>query len=340
MTYKIIVSGHLEFGNARSFDRMTQSYQQRLETYYRNDVFLKQEDIFPAGATVLSIPRLTVQAGDKTWRNTVSILELVVQYAVAGSISMWKLDNGLMLEHMVLEPRCDKFAVQSFLLGRELLTEGKQGEAKEALSQAIEKFERHGLAYERRGHVNFLLNNLEDAIYDFSKSIDLNPNNPDAFVGRALVRMTQRQFATALEDLEMALKSSIPHQPIYWKARRLKGESHLEREEYALAEQELRLFSKRVFKKDDPNLGWRRKALHNFGRALFGLSKFQEAADAFQQAVEIESGKDNLSLADRLHHLELALQKTGKEEARKDLNAAASLGSEKTARMLASAGNV
>lgn len=319
---------------------MVQTYQQRLETYYKNDVFLKQEEIFPAGTTVLSIPRLTVQAGDKTWRNTVSILEMVVQYAVAGSVSLWKLDNGFMLEHIVLEPRCDKSAVQSFLLGRELLTEGKQGEAKEALSQAIEKFERHGLAYERRGHVNFLLNNLEDAIYDFSKSIDLNPNNPDAFVGRALVRMTQRQFAAALEDLEMALKSSIPHQPIYWKARRLKGESHLEREEYALAEQELRLFSKRVFKKDDPNYGWRRKALHNFGRALLGLSRYQEAADAFHQAVEIETGKDNLSLADRFFYRGLALQKAGKEEFRKDLDVAASHGSEKAARMLASAGNV
>jgi len=39
MNYKVIVSGHLEFGNSRSYEKMFQSYKQRLETYYKQDVF-------------------------------------------------------------------------------------------------------------------------------------------------------------------------------------------------------------------------------------------------------------------------------------------------------------
>lgn len=335
MSIKVIVSGHLEFGNTRSFERMVQAYQQRLETYYKNDVFLKQEELFLPESTSVSIPRIAVQTLEKTWRNTVGLIESVVQFAVAGSISMWKLDNGTLLEHVVLEPRCEKSAVQSFLLGRELISAGKKGEAKEALNQAIEKFERHALAYERRGYVNFMLNNAEDALYDFTKSIDINPNNPEAFVGRALVHMMHSAFASALADLEMALKTSIPHQPVYWKARRLKGEAHLEREEFTLAEQDLRLFIKRNFKTEDSNFAWRRKVWYNYGRALLGLSRFQEAAEAFHQAVELESAKGNLPLSDCLYHRGIALKKAGKEGYHSDLDAAAKQGSERAARMLA-----
>lgn len=335
MNFKIIVSGHLEFGNVRSFERMVQSYQQRLETYYKNDVFLKQEELFTAGSTQVSIPRINLQSTEKTWRNTVSMMESMAQFAVAGSISMWKLDNGTLLEHHVLEPRCEKSAVQSFLLGRELLSAGKKGEAKEALNQAIEKFERHALAYERRGYVNFMLNNPEDALYDFSKSIDINPNNPEAYVGRALVQLSKGAYSTALHDVEMALKTSIPHQSVYWKARRLKGEIHLEQEEFALAEQDLRLFLKRSFKKEESNYAWRRKVLYNYGRALLGLSRFQEAADAFQQSTEMESAKDNLPMSELLFHKGLALKRAGKDSYLHDLDAAAKQGNERAARMLA-----
>lgn len=335
MNFKVIVSGHLEFGNVRSFERMVQSYQQRLETYYKNDVFLKQEELFNPGSIQVSIPRVNIQTTEKTWRNTVGMMESIAQFAVAGSISMWKLDNGTLLEHHILEPRCEKSAVQSFLLGRALLSAGKKGEAKEALNQAIEKFERHALAYERRGYVNFMLNNPEDALYDFSKSIDINPNNPEAYVGRALVQLSKGAYCVALQDVEMALKTSIPHQPIYWKARRLKGEIHLEQEEFALAEQDLRLFLKRNFKQEESNFAWRRKVLYNYGRALLGLSRFQEAADAFQQSAELESVKDNLPMSELLFHKGLALKRAGKDNYRSDLDAAAKQGNERAARMLA-----
>ena len=312
MNYKVIVSGHLEFGNTRSYEKMFQSYKQRLETYYKQDVFFKLDEHAGEGQTSLDIPRYIAQTTEKTWRNTVSMLESIAQFAVAGDIHIWKLQDSILAEQILLEPNCDKSAVQSFLRGRELISQGKQGEAMEVLSQAIEKFERHALAYERRGHVNFLLNNLTDALYDFTKSIGINPHNPEAYVGRALVLMTQGRFQSALEDLELAIKSSIPHQTIFWKARRLKGEAHLEREEFKLAETELRFFLNRNFKQGDPNAGWRRKALFNFGRALMQMDKFREAAEAFEQSLAIESAKDAIPYSDRLHFRDLALQELEK----------------------------
>lgn len=335
MTFKILVSGHLEFGSGRSYERMLNSFSKSLEIYYKNDVLLKAEEIFNAETFTMEIPRINVVAADKTWRNTVSLLEMIVQFATAGSVNAWKLDNGTVLQQVFLEPHGDKTAVQSFLRGRELITEGKKDEARQALSQAIDKFERHALAYERRGYVNFMLDNLEDAVYDFSKSININPHNPEAYAGRALVRMNQRNFAAALVDLAEALKSSIPHQPIHWKARRLKGECHLEREEFALAEQELRFFTRRAYKKEDSNYGWRRKAFFNFGKTLLALGKFKEAVDAFNQAIEIEIGKDNISAAERFLFRGIALQKAGEEGFKQDLTVAAQAGSERAARLLA-----
>lgn len=323
MNFKVIVSGHLEFGNTRSYEKMFQSYKQRLETYYKHDVFFKLDEQVAEGQASLDIPRFITQTTEKTWRNTVSMLESIAQFAVAGSIHIWKLQDSTLTEQLLLEPNCDKSVVQSFLRGRELITQGKEGEAREILSQAIEKFERHAMAYERRGHVNFLLNNLSDANYDFSKSIGINPHNPDAYVGRALVLMTQGRFQNALEDLELAIKSSIPHQSIYWKARRLKGEAHLEREEFQLAETELRFFANRNFKPVDPNFGWRRKALFNYGRALLKTGKIKEAVDALDQALAIESAKDAIPYSERLQLRDFAVQELEKMPApKKDVRSA------------------
>lgn len=323
MNYKVIVSGHLEFGNTRSYEKMFQSYKQRLETYYKQDVFFKLDENIGEGHTAIDIPRFIGQTAEKTWRNTVSMLESIAQFAVAGNIHIWKLQDSVIAEQIILEPNCDKSAVQSFLRGRELIIQGKEGEAREVLSEAIDKFERHALAYERRGHVNFLLNNLADAHYDFSKSIGINPHNPEAYVGRALVLMTQGKFQSAVEDLDLAIKSSIPHQPIYWKARRLKGEAHLERDEFQFAETELRFFLNRKFNQGDPNFGWRRKALFNYGRALLQTSKLREAVDAFDEALAIESAKDAIPYSERLQFRDLALQELEKVPAsKKDIRSA------------------
>lgn len=337
MSFRIILSGHLEFG-PRSYEKAFGIFNQRLTTYYRNDVLLaKPDEVFFAHNFTLDMPRVTAVASERTYRNTVSLLETMAPYAVAGSINIWKLDNGACVEFTYLEPTCEKAAVQSFLRGRELIGAGKKGEAHEALSQAIEKFARHALAYERRGYVNYSLGNIEDALYDFSKSIDINPNSPEAYIGRSIILLRNQNFKAALNDLSMAVKTSIPHQSIHWKARRMKGECHLEIQEYEKALFEFKQVTGRRFGQDDPNFAWQRRAFFNYGRSLLALNQLNEAIGAFDKALNLNEapfGKDELPNFDPFLYRGIARQKAGNPDFKTDWQEAAKLGSERAKQLL------
>ncbi len=335
MTFKIIISGHLEFGSARTYAKVVDTVQHRVEVYYKNDIVLKEEEIFNEASHNLEIPRAIVNGSEKAWKNTTSLLELIAQYAVAGSIHAWMLNEGKLIQQVLIEPRSDKTAVQSFLSGRELVKEdGRESEAIRALSRAIDKCERHALAYERRGYVNFRLNNIVDAIYDFTKSIDINPNTPDAYLGRALIAMQQQRYAEAIDDLSNAIKNSIPHQPIYWRARRLKGECHLEQEEIDKAIFELKLFTKRAFTPDNPNFETRKKAFFDYGRALLTKGDHASAIQAFDQCSKCEGAATDLTDAEIFLFRGIALQKAGKNGFQEDWKKAASIGSKRAAHLL------
>lgn len=308
MLFKVILSGHLEFGTDRTFELALNMFQQRAETYYKNDILLKPIEIFISEKSMLDIPRSIINtAAEKSWRNTVHLLETISQYAVAGNISAWKLDNGSLVEHAFMEPKGDKSAVQCFLRGRELVTQGQQTEAKDALSTAIEKYTRHALAYERRGYVNYKLGSVADALYDFTKSIDIYPHSPDAYMGRAIVNLHQKNFAAAAADLDMAIKTSIPHQPIHWRARRMKGECHVELNEFTKAEFELKLVTNKTFKAEDSNAAWQPTAFYNYGRALFGIGKYKEAFQAASKAKTLSQEPS----ADLVQFVNTAAEKAG-----------------------------
>ncbi len=310
-SFKTIISGRLEFGNAKTFEKVIKMYQQRVENFYRAaELLIKGEDIFNEAAYALDIPRIIVQATEKGLQNTIDLLGYIAQFAIAGDIQAWMTDNGKVLKHEIIEPHSDKVAVQAYLQGRELITEkGKENEAKAVLSTAIEKYERHALAYERRGYVNFLLKNYNDALYDFGKSIDINPNNAAPYFGRAIVKMTQNDLRNAIPDLENAIKRSIPLQPIYWKARRVKGECHLRLEDYSNAIAELKFFTARAFSRSDSNYKWRQIAWFNYGKALAAIAKYAEAIQAFDQALKIEDADKAVPSAELIQHRESAIQK-------------------------------
>ncbi len=336
MTCKTIFSGSLEFGNSRSYEKVLKMYQHRVENYYKNDILLKEEVIFWEESNSLSIPRQIVeQAEDKSWKNTINLLKYTAQYAIAGSLSAWRVDQGKVLDHKIVEPTGDKTAVQAFKQGRELMSEeGKETEAKAALNKAIEKFERHALAYERRGFVNFQLRNYKDALYDYTKSIDINPRNAEPYLGRAFVYLQQEKREKAITDLEFAIKQSIPLQPMYWKSRRLKGECHLQLEQYKKAAFEYKLVARRTFEAEDPNFKWRKQAWYNYGVALLKMEDYAEALKAFDAATSIPEGRITFTEAELLLHHGLALQKSGKSGFEKDWKAAAKMGSARAAELL------
>lgn len=337
MTYKTIFSGHLEFGSERSYDKVLKMFQHRVENYYRFDILLEEEEIFNSETMSLNVPRyINKETPNKSWKNTVNLLEYLAQFAVAGSVSAWKV-GGPKLEYKFIEPKGDKVAVQAFLKGRELIkAEGKETEAKKALDRAIDKFARHALAYERRGYINYRLRNYDDAMYDFTKSIDISQRNPESHLGRARVKIIQGDLKGASVDLGEAVKQSIPLQPIYWTARRLKSECHIALEEFDKAIFELKLFTKRQFKPENPNYKWRKNAFFNYGKSLLEVGEYASAIQAFNEAVKLEEGKEYTPEAEQFLYRGIALKKAGKKGFVKDWKEAAGLGSTEAAELLAS----
>ncbi len=337
MVYKTILTGRLEFGKEKTFEKVMQMYQHRVDNFYKNDL-LFEEEVFDSENYYLNVPRLVAQSYDKKWRNTVKLLEYLEQFAVAGKMRMWVLtETKVVKETFVFEPKTEKAAVQAYLKGSELIeVKGKENEAINALNKAIEKYERHALAYERRGYVNFQLQNYEDALYDFSKSIDLNPNNCEPFFGRTMVKLKKKDYQGAADDLEKVCKNSIPLQSIYWKARRMKGDCHEKLKDFESAAKEYRFFTLRNFKPNNPNYKWRKFIFYKYGKALMELGNFEEALPAFESAYKMESEMDNVPQDDLILSRGIALQKNGKRGYKKAFKDAADLGSVEAKKLLAS----
>lgn len=328
MTYKTIFKGRLEFGSAKSYDKVLKMYQHRVENYYKLDILLKEEEIFDESSFALSVPRLITQGSEKSWKNTISLLEYIAQFSVAGNFVAWMTEEGKVIHHAVVEPRSEKVAVQAYLKGRELMEKsGKEDEAKAALNKAIEKYERHALAYERRGQVNLMLKNYKDAMYDFAKSIDFAFGHPEPYLGRAKVYMHNEDFKAAIADLEQTIKISIPLQSIYWMARLLKADCHLKLNDYKGALADLKFFSSRDFNVEDPNYLLKRGVLFKYGKALLETGNFQEALDVFESVLKMKEGSDKISDSEKILYRGIARKKAGKTGFLKDWQQAAKLGS-------------
>lgn len=287
MFIKTIIQGRLEFGNEKSYQKVFKMFEYRTETYYKSDVIVKQEEVFDGEILSLEIPRYVGQHFDKSYRNTVSLLEYCAQFAVAGEIRAWQTDRGTVLSYTYIEPQSDKAVVTDFIKGKNLIGEdGREQEAIESLSNAIEKYNRHAYAYEKRGEVNYMLKKYHDALRDFNKCIAIDATIPDAYMGRANIAFMNEEYQEAADNLELTLKLSIALQNIYWKARKLKAICHIKLKQYEKAAFDLKLFSNRKFKDDDPNKKWQQTATIEYLKALIELEDY---AEAFSLLGNIES---------------------------------------------------
>ena len=283
--FRIILSGRFEFGTPRSFENVRKLYVERSEVHYRNQVLLNAEDHFDEEALCFNLPRAVFESNKKIWENTIRQLEFIAGYAISGAVFAYLTQGGKKIEEFVIEPRGDRDAILAFEAGKVLEQEGQEKEAYEAYSKAIEKFERHAMAYERRGYTNITLKKMADALYDFDKSIGIYPHNPGAYFGKGLVYLKEKRWVEATEAFKNAHTFSIPHQPIFWKAKRLKGECLMELQRWEEAEKEFSFFVKRQFERGNPNLKDLTRTWLNLGVTLLEQGKKDEAIKAFQQAI-------------------------------------------------------
>jgi len=335
LLYKTIVQGRLEFGSDKTYNTVLTQFQNRAEGHYKHELVLKEEDIFVHEENAIVIPRYVGQASEKWFKNTMILIGYCAQFAVAGSLKAWMTNEGKILHYFPIEPNSEKIVVQSYLKGKSLVKQkGKQEEAIESLSKAIEKYDRHAQAYERRGKVNFILKNYHDAERDYNKSLNIDDTNAHAYFGRAKIHTINEKYEEAIQDFEKALKTSVALQPLYWKSRRRKGELHMKLKQWEKAAFDLKLFGNRKFKKDDPNLPWHKTVLINYGLVLLEQEEYLTAIQVFDRCLEAEKGNSKVSRGVLLRHLGIAKKKAGKKDFKKILKQAVEEGDKVAANIL------
>ena len=335
MLFKTIIQGRIEFGTQKAYDMAVKMFISRAESYYKNDIMFLPEEIFFPDELSLSIPRIVKQVYAKSFKNTSILLEYIAQFGLSGEMDIWQVEQGKILHYKHLEPSSDKAAVQQYLKGKKLVDEqGKEEEAISALNKAIEKYDRHAQAYERRGKVNLILKKYHDALRDYNKCLALDSDNPYAYFGKSLVLINDKKIEESLETLQLAIKKSVALQAIHWKARRTKGKMHMDLGQYEKAEFELKLFANRKFGEENPNFLWKREGHFLYGQTLLELGKHGEAVEQFEMVMEIKEGNDKIPEATQLRYLGIAKQKAGKNGYKKDIKEAAELGDATAAQLL------
>lgn len=327
ITRKTIIQGKVEFGTQKSYDKVLKMFQYRSENYHKSDILFSDEEIFSEDDFSLEVKRFVGQVTEKSWKNTISLLEYCVQFAVSGSLRAWMTDSGKVLKHKVIEPASDKVAVQSYIKGKNLLKEeGREDEAIEALTLAIEKYNRHAMAYERRAKVNFMMKNYSEALRDYNKSVKMDDTNPLSYFGRAKVHIINENLEAAIEDLEHAVKKSIALQDLYWEARRLKADCHIQLKQFDKAAFDLKLFTKRAFATTAINYPHRSNAFFNYGLSLFELESYEEADAAFTESINLKEGLQTIEESEKYYYRGMSKKEMGKNGFINDLKQAADLG--------------
>lgn len=290
MNKRVIFNGRLDFKNNRSYERVIDLYEQRALTFYKDDVVLKIEELTEDDNTSLTIPKHVSLGSEKSWKNTVQLLQYISQYAISGKVEAWMTDNGQILLRSDIIPQGDKSAIANYNKGCELLKEeGKESEAIAAFEKAIDKYADHAFAFEKKGYLKYIMKNYDEALLDFNTSIELYSENPNSLLGRSKVYIAQGDYVNALADLENVLKFSVPYQSSFWSARRLKAKAHLAIEEWDKAEFELRFFTKKSFDESDPNHSWRRASLVEYAKLMIRSNEFEKAETNLERARKHQS---------------------------------------------------
>lgn len=328
MFFKIIIQGNLQFANENSFQKLVKMIENRNEVYYKNIIIHKELEFLDHENFMIDIPRHVGNYTDKVWKNTISLFQNCAEFAVSGRIFAWKIESGEILEYELIEPTGDRSAVMHFKKGIKFLEGGQDEKAMKSLSLSLEKYQKNAIAYERRAVINIMQKNYAEAMRDFHKCLKIDDTIAEAHFGIAKLHIRNSELDEAMPYLEKTIRNSIALQSIQWQARRAKADIHLRKREFEKAAFELKLLSKRRFSESNPNYGWKRADVFNYGLCLFEQENFNEALLAFNQAININTGKDDIPEGKKFYYLGVTKKKCGKNGYISDLKKASALGFE------------
>ncbi|MFT5834188.1 MAG: tetratricopeptide (TPR) repeat protein [Cognaticolwellia sp.] len=337
MSLKAVITGHLDFGLERSYEQALKMYRRRVETYYKDDILLEEELIFREDELSLVIGKFNTNCSKRFWRNTYLLLDYVSQFAISGYLHIWLLEEGIIKKEVFIEPRGDRSTVILYHEGNNLMKEGKIEEAIVAFTKSLGKYPKNSSAYEKRGMMYQELNDLENARSDFESSLALYDGNARANFGLGKIALNDDRYQDAINYFEQSIKGSIPHQPIYWTCRYMKGDAHAILGEWGKAAQEYKFFCYRNFTADNPNFKYHRLAHLKWGKALMKLEdKGQDALKAFDDMLKIKSmDHDGLTVGEMRLWRGKARFQVGKKGFKEDWKEAAKAGYDEASTLLA-----
>lgn len=88
---------------------------------------------------------------------------------------------------------------------------GDNNSAIKYFSKSIELEQNNPIAYHQRGIAYYNLKNYKNALNDFDKAIELDPNKTDAYGNRSLVKLQLKDYEGALQDIEKVLDITPDH---------------------------------------------------------------------------------------------------------------------------------
>jgi tetratricopeptide (TPR) repeat protein len=264
------------------------------------------------------------------------LLDYVSQFAVSGYIHMWLLEEGVIKKEAFIEPRGDRSTVIAYHEGNNLMKEGKTDEAIVAFTDSLGKYPKNSNALEKRGMLYHQLGDSEKAKRDFEDSLVIYDGNAKANFGLGQIALAADEYQIAIEHFQKTIKGSIPHQPIYWTARYMKGDAHAILGEWDKAAQEYKFFCFREFTEENLNFKYQRLAHLKWGKSLMNLKdKGQDALIAFDNMLKIKTvDYDGLTVGEMRLWRGKARFQVGKKGFKEDWKEAAKAGYDEASTLL------
>lgn len=100
---------------------------------------------------------------------------------------------------------------ESIIEGQNHFDHNRFDQAARNYTRVIELDPNNAVAYDRRGSCVFRSNEFKESLTDFDKAIELDPTNAEFYQHRALAYFSLRQFESSIADMEQALKLNPPN---------------------------------------------------------------------------------------------------------------------------------
>lgn len=286
---KTIFQGYLAFDNVSSFHKLKQMYDHKAGTLYKGEILFSSDIIFIEEKNMVEIPRTVTTTTDKFWQKTVELLKYAGQFAVAGRIGAWVVENGIAVHEVNIEPAGEKTVVLRYKNGVKEVKSADYEAAVLSFECTLSEFDRHADAYSRKAFCLKHLGRFEEAEENYKKSLSIDNFHPQASFGLGIMLQDLGRLGEAVRYYDIAIPRSLPVQPIYWEAKREKAKSLIELGEKQKAITEYKHLTTKIFKETDPNYEKRGEDAINYTLLLHETSDFSTSISVLDRVIDTKN---------------------------------------------------